>query len=139
MMSRITRIAAVVPAAAALTAAGSLVTATSASAAPSPMPDNPAGQTGYNSADYYNSGYSQGYMEGRRAARANDASDFPDSDAQQSNAHNYQPASAATGPNDAGAPRTSEAQTSQNEACGTTPGENTHTLGLPKIVNVNMC
>jgi hypothetical protein len=138
MISKMTRLVAVVPAAAALTAAGALATASSASAAPAPMPDNPQGYSGAPT-DSYNSGYQQGYMEGQRNAQANDPSDFPDSDAQQSNAHNYQPASAATGPNDAGAPRTSEAQTSQNEACGTNPGENNHTLGLPKLVNLNFC
>jgi hypothetical protein len=51
----------------------------------------------------------------------------------------YDPSNTQTGPNSAAAPRTSESQTSQNEACGANPGENDHTLSLPKIVNLNMC
>jgi hypothetical protein len=46
---------------------------------------------------------------------------------------------AQTGPNSADAPRASEASTNQTEACGSDPGENDHTLGLPKLVNLNTC
>jgi hypothetical protein len=51
----------------------------------------------------------------------------------------YGPASTDSGPNSSAAPRTSESQTTQNEACGANPGENNHTLGLPKLVNLNLC
>jgi hypothetical protein len=102
-----------------------------------------------------NSAYAQGYSAGARDAdRAGEGSydnayaqGFRDAQARNYDRpaasdyshQTYAPAYAQSGPNSAAAPRTSEAQTSQNEACGTNPGENNHTLGLPKLVNVNMC
>jgi hypothetical protein len=83
------------------------------------------------------SAYEQGYAQGMRDAQDRDADRYFD---RADRNDTYAPASRAeTGPNTADAPRASEASTSQNEACGTNPGENNHTLGLPKIVNVNMC
>jgi hypothetical protein len=83
--------------------------------------------------------YDRGYAQGVRDGEDRDADRTFEGAAPDRN-NTYAPASAAeTGPNTADAPRASEASTSQNEACGTDPGENNHTLGLPKLVNLNMC
>jgi hypothetical protein len=101
------------------------------------VPGSPNYPGDYPSASAQQSAYEQGYARGMRDAEDRDADRYFDrADREQT----YAPASAAqTGPNTADAPRASEASTSQTEACGTNPGENNHTLGLPKLVNVNMC
>jgi hypothetical protein len=134
MFAKLTRGLAVVPAAAAVTVLGGMAMAPHAGAAMAPSPTAYPGDPGYASDQ---SAYEQGYEQGMRQADARPAAQPAGN--QYAPTSDYAPSAATTGPNDAGAPRTSEAQTSQNEACGTNPGENNHTLGLPKLVNLNFC
>jgi hypothetical protein len=125
-----------IPALAVLGLTGALALAPGANAAsytPTSYRDVPGDPTapGYAPGD---SSYDRGYAQGMRAGEERDRSDR----AQDSST--YAPSSTAqTGPNTADDPRASEASTNQDEACGTNPGENDHTLGLPKLVNLNTC